>query len=820
MKADLDDILFRVPLDAVDRCVLNSPSAKAGDTIGWPHEALAISGVWPSMVSRRPTVRPIFPGALRFLAANPAEIPSIDQIDVVDGRVTDECLEQLALTGTLLVRVLGKTQLQKMKKAGTLPPLNEYPSIAFYGPVRLSSDFLRSALLDYERGLSPSSFYYDLKWFKPGDPGWQAIALQSFLSGNYEPPLHAKPLRGDDDAGRLPMPEVVIAADNTMSLGVALGWLKNPKAVPTAASDPNLEIVPTVPFLRHVGKKVRESVYRADEVDPLIVALFDDEDTSKPWTDRLAASCRKLGFGDMAGQMPIDYVLREFQISASGDRSAVARSSVISDSKLAERDFRDLKAQTNLFRYTGPISGRANQATRLALAQWANAAQRSPLLIPAFAAESLDLTTERPMDGAEPIFPDLWMRQETIDITLRMFAADFTRVAVDSGMDRSELEPLGNCSRWKKSESESVYGPGTLKPTAIRRVANAEVTPSRLLGISDSELLFPIPPSHPTDLAKISTFRVVRAVAEIECLGYLDQINAYDDAGVSFGPCHWSMAGAIRNPKGATELGGFAAYLRLLATNPVNTSTDVFKDQGLTAASSENARPTDDAQRASDATYRNRLSFLDDRACPVAMSEDGPRNFIPSWRSYQRWIAIGRRHPSIGKAVWAMSVRRLLAIRAVPIQLSPLPVDGRPRNGPFPTIGEVFTSELAIAQIMRWHVKVPSAVAVGSGDKLKASSYISDAYRLAEPTDPSDPAAWEAALLVSMRQQLLLFVRATDTKHAELPANFDEIANPFWIDQDVSPPVVKDNHRAYALDPRLRVLSDESGSFLQYELPE
>ena len=47
-----------------------------------------------------------------------------------------------------------------------------------------------------------------------------------------------------------------------------------------------------------------------------------------------------------------------------------------------------------------------------------------------------------------------------------------------------------------------------------------------------------------------STFRVVRAVSEQECKGYLDCINAYDDAAFSCGLYNWAMSGGemLRTP--------------------------------------------------------------------------------------------------------------------------------------------------------------------------------------------------------------------------------------------------------------------------------
>jgi len=40
----------------------------------------------------------------------------------------------------------------------------------------------------------------------------------------------------------------------------------------------------------------------------------------------------------------------------------------------------------------------------------------------------------------------------------------------------------------------------------------------------------------------LSTFKIVRASSELECEGYLDDVNSWDTAIVSIGPCHWTLA--------------------------------------------------------------------------------------------------------------------------------------------------------------------------------------------------------------------------------------------------------------------------------------
>ena len=61
---------------------------------------------------------------------------------------------------------------------------------------------------------------------------------------------------------------------------------------------------------------------------------------------------------------------------------------------------------------------------------------------------------------------------------------------------------------------------------------------------------------------QLSTYKVIRAVAEVECLGFFDSLNAYDNAIVSLGPCHWTAGIVARN--GTVDEGELCAFLSYL----------------------------------------------------------------------------------------------------------------------------------------------------------------------------------------------------------------------------------------------------------------
>lgn len=61
----------------------------------------------------------------------------------------------------------------------------------------------------------------------------------------------------------------------------------------------------------------------------------------------------------------------------------------------------------------------------------------------------------------------------------------------------------------------------------------AEMTVENMLGA----------PANPEQLntAPLSTYRVIRVIAEAECYGRFDVINAWDNPLISARPCHWTM---------------------------------------------------------------------------------------------------------------------------------------------------------------------------------------------------------------------------------------------------------------------------------------
>ena len=90
-------------------------------------------------------------------------------------------------------------------------------------------------------------------------------------------------------------------------------------------------------------------------------------------------------------------------------------------------------------------------------------------------------------------------------------------------------------------------GPRSIPPNHCPAEYGGELLPESLIGM--------IAASVNSDPLKKSTYRVIRAVLEVECLGFFDSLNAYDTGLLSLGPCHWILGKKSQGAIAAGELG-------------------------------------------------------------------------------------------------------------------------------------------------------------------------------------------------------------------------------------------------------------------------
>jgi len=163
-------------------------------------------------------VRPLFPGLMRFIA-DPAASGVTPTPDTV---VFDSANYATWRTvGTLRVKVDVAAAKEMRGLFSDFPVL---PNVVWYGPVRVTEDFLFTTLRQRLRktriGGTPS--------IAPNSPEWERHAVARFLEGRYEPVLRAGDTAAQDDRIAHPMPAVHPASDGSVTLVLTAANRKAP----------------------------------------------------------------------------------------------------------------------------------------------------------------------------------------------------------------------------------------------------------------------------------------------------------------------------------------------------------------------------------------------------------------------------------------------------------------------------------------------------------------------------------------------------------------------------------------------------------------
>jgi hypothetical protein len=197
------------------------------------------------------------------------------------------------------------------------------------------------------------------------------------------------------------------------------------------------------------------------------------------------------------------------------------------------------------------------------------------------------------------------------------------------------------------------------------------------------------------DSPAASTFRVVGAVASIEASDGLQLTNAYDKAGISCGLFHFAMVAPIKDDLvnvGKGELSGLLSWL--YERHPEEFSdrigefglrpVDAWGADGAALLNPRNGIWTSFSCRESEAAAKGAVV---DTAAAAQM--------LQSWQWTARFTLLPFVSPSYRMANWAFARMRLARIVGLAI------------GGTFPdewTLGQVFSSELNVAKLLRIHV--------------------------------------------------------------------------------------------------------------------
>ncbi|MFF8883888.1 peptidoglycan-binding protein [Streptomyces flaveolus] len=500
----------------------------------------------------------------------------------------------------------------------------------------------------------------------------------------------------------------------------------------------------------------------------------------------------ELGFavvgGDPAGVFGphTEWGVREFQAYARDSRIARQTVQVPPPARWAERLESAWCPEED--RYAGPASGVVNAQTRFAIALWKRERYRCPVVIEAFTPAGV------PVAGMD----NLWRHTQPGVATHTMYATDFRdyydipeahREAQPGGLPAGVPRvPVGTWYLYRqtyKHETETtpvvtrgarVVFEGGLRTTAesswrpdsevlpetllpARAPATAPPTLAELVAASDAD---------PGD-GRLSTFKVIRSVAEVEAYGFFDVLNCYDSAFISGGLYHWT-AGPTRVPSSTFPVanpvptaddsplwplrpvqdtwgvrgGELWSLLALLKSRYPEAFRHYFSAYGIDV---QHAWHTNAIWDGSNRVYASTATQETEGAPAVMPATVREFNRFRGWHWGYRLAMAFRVEPDFRRAMWDLGRQRLfdvLRLRwpdrgAAPAQGNfELDDVGAGAGARRPLVSEVFTSEKAIAMILRWHVNRPGDMVTGR----RAGEMLRQALQWARrPPAPGAPAA-------------------------------------------------------------------------------
>ena len=473
--------------------------------------------------------------------------------------------------------------------------------------------------------------------------------------------------------------------------------------------------------------------------------------TLPEYVAQLQKDLRQLGILWLAGPTGIFdlqtvWSVREFQIHSKMD--SIALEDVTKTTGLyIDR----LSTAGNSQKYSGPVSGVVNQDTADRIDLWLKNNWRCPVVMLATKmVTTVTSTTVGKGKKKKVIKKKTVTRQITReniwdgdDLTAgTVFARDFSGYySFPSTQDPNGRIPVGY-------HTSSLDG----GPVSTERAGNvwpeAKVTPENLVGSPFTAL----------STAAQSTFKVIRAWCELECGGFYDSINAYDNCVISLGLCHWTfeIRSGARTGNGPVSVGELGGFVSLFESKSPGDSDRLLGGFGLHAE-----KPWSSGLGPWSSASRKFISWwnIDTEAGPKALPlsylagvHDG--TWFKSWHWVYRAQMAARTEQSFRDAMWDMARLRIRGVLSAPWGAGVAKVGAGAAARPA-TIGDVITSERGVAVICRAHVWRPAWVVyktAGRNMRATLAAAIAAAPTLNWTTDPSTwTDAHESALVDAMK---------------------------------------------------------------------
>lgn len=431
---------------------------------------------------------------------------------------------------------------------------------------------------------------------------------------------------------------------------------------------------------------------------------------SKIYVQQLKEDLRELGFnilgaGTLNGEFDIytEWAVREFQIYTRMPFLA----------KQEEGPYQyyidSLSQVHNLVRYPGFISGVANTATRLLIQYWKREGLKCPVVISGYNYG----THYTPGNLWNTAAENIWRHDQVTNLTPHMYVRDFTEY-YNNPDNLTQVFSPNNFLILGKYHNANMGGPLSMidylhtPPHYNHCLASSEVLPQELMG--------PGKTLQNLQSAELSTFKVIRSVAEIECFGFFDSYNAWDNAFFSLGPCHWTLPQLRGNTFYEGELCAFLSYLKDSNPNVFNYfisefGVDISDDwEGNGKALYDKSPPSGEEQRkyVSWLKKQNEKGSFDSIPKTPIADATNEMNYFRTWHWAYRFQMACRTNRVIRYRMWDFARIRIRDVLAAPFP-SNTTINGvrLQINNNSPTIGDIFKSELAIACLYRIHIYNP-----------------------------------------------------------------------------------------------------------------
>ena len=437
-----------------------------------------------------------------------------------------------------------------------------------------------------------------------------------------------------------------------------------------------------------------------------------NKDGNNSYIKELQDNLKEFGFmliGNSDGDFGLktEWAVREFQIYARMPFVAIldGTSSLYAD---------NLKSVVNHSPYLGPISGVVNPKTRLAIDTWKSNNWKCPVAI---SAHNILSSGGR---GTEFENKDnVWKHDEIGKCKPNVYAYDLSGWYVTNTENNFNPPSGDNFNLIGMYTKAELGGPVSLTRKGVPCNENNNLDRNHCISKIDTKTLLNIdrksifPDSDTTKLPSISsTYKVIRSLAEVECVGYFDSINAYDRAITSIGMYHWTLGRPDKiNSKDKVDVDGeLCAFLGYLKES---SSTEYERYFGIFGIY------PDRVWNGNGAAFRHPrhvkyagwlIQETETKFIPFPRKTENKTktfDYLHHWHWFYRVTMASRSSSDLQHNNWYFSRIRLRDM--LNLRWPQLP-ETIPDDANSILLKDVFTSEKAIALLLRGHVNLPKKI--------------------------------------------------------------------------------------------------------------